>query len=109
MIKPLILLKSAEIQPFLDVAKWIQYTELESIQNVFITIFDCNNLDENFKKTLFELFFQQTPITDDMYRVILKYTDQFSDYLKNNQHIIDIVCNQKPLTYNQLSMIEYFF
>lgn len=94
MIKPLILLKSAEIIPFLDVSKWIQYTELESIQNVFISIFACNNLDHSFKKNLFDLFFQQTPIIDDMYRVILNDTDQFLDYLKNNQHIVDIVCAQ---------------
>ncbi|CAK76617.1 unnamed protein product (macronuclear) [Paramecium tetraurelia] len=108
MIRPLILLKSNEIKPFLDISKWIQFIDQESIQNVFQTIFACNNLDENYKQDLLGMLLNQNNISENVFRIIIKYTDLLQQYLNQHQEIVGVICNQSPPTYHQLCTIELF-
>ncbi|CAD8158238.1 unnamed protein product [Paramecium pentaurelia] len=108
MIRPLILLKSNEIKPFLEISKWIQFIDQESIQNIFQTIFACNNLDENYKQDLLGILLNQNNINENSFRIIIKYKDLLQQYLNQHQEIVGIICNQSPPTLYQLYTIEIF-
>ncbi|CAD8163214.1 unnamed protein product [Paramecium pentaurelia] len=106
MIRPLILLKSNEIKPFLEISSWIKYIDQESIQNIFSTILASNNLDENFKQNLLGMLLNQTNINENVFRIIIKYQDLFQQYVNQHQEIFGVICNQSPPTFHQLCTIE---
>ncbi|CAD8091196.1 unnamed protein product [Paramecium sonneborni] len=108
MIRPLILLKSNEMKPFLEICKWIQFIDQESIQNIFSTILACSNLEENFKQELLGMLLNQKNISENVFRLLIKYTDLFYQYVNQHQEIIEVICNQSPPTFHQLCTIELF-
>ncbi|CAD8175450.1 unnamed protein product [Paramecium octaurelia] len=108
MIRPLILLKSNEIKPFLEISSWIKYIDQESIQNIFQTILASSNLDDNFKQDLLGMLLNQNFISENVFRIIIKYSDLFQIYVNQHQEIFGVICNQSPSSFHQLCTIELF-